>query len=120
MTKEEAHRILSNGLVNAPSEHEWCTAFIMAIKALEQTEWIPVTERLPKESDEYLLWGRFNEDEDYFRFIGYYDADSEAFGYPEAQYDPHTLGFLSDVFIEYLEVIAWMPLPQPYKAGEEE
>lgn len=36
MTPEEAHRILSNGLVNAPSEHEWCMAFEMAIKALEQ------------------------------------------------------------------------------------
>lgn len=36
MTREEAHRILSKGLVNAPSEHEWCMAFDMAIKALEQ------------------------------------------------------------------------------------
>lgn len=36
MTKEEAHRILSNGLANAPSEHEWCVAFEMAIKALEK------------------------------------------------------------------------------------
>ena len=36
MTAEEAYRILSNGLVNAPSEHEWCMAFRMAIKALEQ------------------------------------------------------------------------------------
>lgn len=36
MTGEEAHRILSKGLVNAPSEHEWCMAFDMAIQALEQ------------------------------------------------------------------------------------
>lgn len=35
MTIEEAHGILSNGLANAPSEHEWCVAFQMAIKALE-------------------------------------------------------------------------------------
>ena len=38
MTLEEAHRILSNGLVNAPSEHEWCMAFDVAIKALEQQD----------------------------------------------------------------------------------
>lgn len=38
MTREEAHRILSNGLADAPSEHEWCMAFEMAIKALKQTE----------------------------------------------------------------------------------
>lgn len=30
MTIEEAYRILSNGLINAPSEHEWCVAFKMA------------------------------------------------------------------------------------------
>ena len=35
MTNEEAARILSNGLVNAPSDHIWATAFKMAIKALE-------------------------------------------------------------------------------------
>ena len=31
---EKAHRILSNGLDNAPSEHEWCLAFKMAIDTL--------------------------------------------------------------------------------------
>lgn len=36
MTREQAHKILSNGLTNAPSEHEWCMAFDMAIKALKQ------------------------------------------------------------------------------------
>ncbi len=36
MTREEACNILHNGLVNAPSEHDWCMAFKMAIKALEQ------------------------------------------------------------------------------------
>ena len=36
MTNTEAARILSNGLVNAPSNHIWATAFKMAIKALEE------------------------------------------------------------------------------------
>lgn len=31
MSVEKAYEILSNGLVNAPSEHEWCMAFKMAI-----------------------------------------------------------------------------------------
>lgn len=31
MTIERAYEILSNGLVNAPSEHEWCVAFKMAV-----------------------------------------------------------------------------------------
>ena len=34
MTIEEADRILSNGLVNAPSEHEWCMAFKMAVEIM--------------------------------------------------------------------------------------
>lgn len=38
MTREEARRILLDGLINAPSVHEWCMAFNMAIKALEQTD----------------------------------------------------------------------------------
>lgn len=36
MTREEAYSILHNGLVNAPSEHDWCMAFEMAIQALKQ------------------------------------------------------------------------------------
>lgn len=36
MTREEAYSILHNGLVNAPSEHDWCMAFDMAIQALKQ------------------------------------------------------------------------------------
>lgn len=36
MSIEEAHGILSNGLVNAPSEHEWCMAFKMAIETMRK------------------------------------------------------------------------------------
>lgn len=36
ITITEAHRILSNGLINAPSEHEWCTAFKMAINTMRK------------------------------------------------------------------------------------
>lgn len=36
MTREEAYNILFNGLIDAPSEQEWCTAFKMALKLLKQ------------------------------------------------------------------------------------
>lgn len=36
MTIKEAHEILSNGLANAPSEHEWCVAFKMAIDIMSK------------------------------------------------------------------------------------
>ena len=38
MTNDKAYEILSNGLVNAPSEHEWCIAFNMAMDLLKESE----------------------------------------------------------------------------------
>ena len=36
MAIEKAYEILSNGLINAPSEHEWCEAFKMAISTMKK------------------------------------------------------------------------------------
>ena len=36
MSIEKAYEILANGLVNAPSEHEWCMAFKMAIDIMSK------------------------------------------------------------------------------------
>ncbi len=36
MTIDEAHEILSNGLANAPSEHEWCEAFKIAMDTMRK------------------------------------------------------------------------------------
>ena len=48
MTIDEAHGILSNGLVNAPSEHEWCVAFKMAIDTMRKYQKI---EQILKDHD---------------------------------------------------------------------
>lgn len=94
--------------VGGKEEKKWA----MAIEAISDipsaTEWIPCSERLPSEYGEYLA-----------------TVDGEAI---EVSYVPKTLhqglikgwstceadGFkkLSDD-----EVIAWMPLPSPYKEG---
>lgn len=70
--------------------------------------WIPVTERLPEKYGKYLV----TVDMDYYAAVitlyygrinckdVFYDRDSE---YGD---------------IEYRGVIAWMPLPEPYKEGE--
>ena len=81
--------------------------------------WIPVSERLPDKEGTYLLWGRLADDEDYYCFIGDYDGGCERFGYWEQQFDLNTLGCLGEDFFEYECVIAWMPLPEPYKAESE-
>lgn len=36
MTIEKAYEILSNGLANASSEHEWCVAFKTAIDTMRK------------------------------------------------------------------------------------
>ena len=60
ITREEAHRILSNGLVNAPSEHEWCMAFKMAIEDLNQESILDKIrdeiEQVAEDSSRQLRW----------------------------------------------------------------
>lgn len=81
-------------------------------------KWIPVSERLPKEDGEYLLWGKIDEDEEVeYTFIGNYDEGSEQFGIWHERFDSRTLGSLGCEFYEYSKVIAWQPLPKPYKGG---
>lgn len=70
-----------------------------------EPRWIPVTERLPAYGEEVLL--STNGD----CRIGYLVPT-----YDERQYEWHHLGF----FYFFNEVDAWMPLPEPYKGGEEE
>lgn len=74
----------------------------MAINALEQTTWIPCSERL---SEKAVLCCD--------------DRGDMIIGYPYADRDSDT-GFsaeLDDIFL--LNCIAWMPLPMPYEGGTE-
>lgn len=96
--------------------------FIKALPPVTPTQkWIPVSERLPKESGNYLLYGKVVDYEENCVFIGEYDSDYEKFGYKEDIYDSETLGFLDSEFCEYSKVIAWQPLPKSYeeKRGNE-
>lgn len=72
-------------------------ALDMAIKALEQTTWIPVSERLPDDFGEYLVTKKaigWNCEEYYSNDIAYFDNE----GFHKAD-----------------KVLAWMPLPEPYR-----
>lgn len=63
-----------------------------AIEALrKETQWIPVSERLPEKSDLYLICFNNGESE-----LSYFDGYS----------------------FDYTGVIAWIPIPEPYKEGE--
>lgn len=107
MNNAEAKEILDHNwtkLVNPDySDEELGEAQNLAIKALEQTEWIPVTERLPDEHQGCLFW-----DEDLGLGYGGYFTTSRGIGC----FWDDTCG--SDA----KNVIAWMPLPEPYKEKE--
>ena len=97
MTREEAIEQLNN-VRDLISEE----AIDMAIEALEQTRWIPCSERLPDDSDYYLVttsWG--DVEQIWFAHKKDYDiAESE---WRETDDNP----------------VAWMPLPKPYREDGE-
>ena len=93
-------------------------ALDMAITALQnQPVWIPVSERLPEKYGSYLVaWKPCNMSEEYvvkisgaphFYEILEYDPDDES-GWIES---------IEQATGEY-EILAWMPLPEPYRERE--
>ena len=77
------------------------------------SHWIPVTERLPETDDEVLttyivngdMENRYTETSSY-----YFDGFS---GYWSSPWDKYRIAGTR------IEVIAWMPLPEPYKGVTE-
>ena len=72
-------------------------AYDMAIKALEQTRWIPVSERLPESDDDVLV-------------------TDDAGGLASVGID--WLDIYSNRWCCSQNVTAWMPLPNPYRGGD--
>ena len=83
-------------------------AIEMGIHALKETQWIPISERLPEE-EEYILLSF----ENYTGLdIGRYEKDGEN--------DKFYPGDDEETYAHYgLVVNAWMPLPEPYKEKTE-
>ena len=108
MTNEEAIKRLAKikAIYQGMDNKSDVKALDMAIKALEQTRWIPVSERLPKKYKIVIV-------------------STEDGVYPEARYseeDGWEWAYESgaDYWEEIDGVIAWIPLPEPYKAESEE
>ena len=79
----------------------------------QQTRWITVSERLPEESQYVLMTvRRMNERDNHIPFIttGYISWNQSAW------WCAHD----GDCKSNNIEVLAWMPLPDPYKAESEE
>ena len=114
MTKQEAIEILNK---NAPKSDprlcalELCSAIYVVTKALQEPQvggWVPVTERLPDNGYGVLVTvnGKHNN-------ITFENA------LEIAEYD-NTEGWIIEGYLDWLDpnVIAWQPLPEPYKGGK--
>ena len=104
MTIEEAIKILKEieYPVNGDNKEYRDTAFDMAIKALEQRpKWIPCAERLPETNDIYLV-------------------SMHSYGLPTRDIDGYIQQTDKKWEVYGNKVIAWMPLPEPYKAESED
>lgn len=105
-----------NGICN-PTIHESipCSCVPLLIDSAinempsAEPEWIPVSERLPERDDRYLIttFGIFKRE--YVEMAGFNTASKTW-----TQYD------LEYGYVQVDDVIAWMPMPEPYKAGESE
>lgn len=93
----------------------------MLPSAQPEPHWIPCSERLPEEDTEVLISYRYKEgegDTDHVN-IDITSYGTTCFGGREI----HTLKEWRqpfDYFHANYEVIAWMPLPEPYKGGDSE
>ena len=76
----------------------------------KQTNWIPVTERLPEEDGQYLITVKYKPEADYENIY------AEHGEWTDGRWDMFCFGHCGEVE----SIVAWMPLPEPYKAESED
>ena len=77
--------------------------------AQPEQRWILCSERLPEKDDLYLVT-HIDYENDYLIALGFYELVDNKW------YDLEK----SDEELEEIDVVAWMPLPEPYREGDKE
>ncbi len=127
MTNKEAIAILRGINVSSRCWHSEKEALDLAIKALEeqrQGKWIPVSERLPDDLEPVNITWINHDPEPYYKEIKDKPFTATGVYFNGQWYWWSTL--CTDILAEYshnfddiidpaIEIIAWQPLPEPYK-----
>ena len=87
---------------------------IVDLKCEQEPRWIPVSEKLPEEREWYLAV--FKEKDTGFQLI---PRVADYVGYGENEWRLIDEDGLEKEYRDNLECVAWMPLPEPYKAESE-
>ena len=95
-------------------EHHCCPRWNRVIKTTladvhSEQQWIPCGERLPEENGQYLITVKYEHVDDYE------DIYSEHGEWVDGKWDMFSFGHCGKVE----NIIAWMPLPEPYKEAHE-
>lgn len=127
MTKEKAIKLIDDRMCygrgkwsehHMPEIDDYWKAGQIAIKALEEPQWIPCSERLPEEYGEYrITWATSAWKK---RFIG--DSEYEITGEWDSENDRFKGEWLLDEYIENypdVKVLAWKPLEEPWGGDAE-
>jgi hypothetical protein len=105
-------RILDDVLANRPTERDSLIVAVQkAFEALEGSKWVLCSERLPENGRQVLVFAR-----SVHFALAKYDEMREADGTYKMQWVTFDAW---KPFYKIKDVIAWMPLPEPYREGEQ-
>lgn len=110
---EIAEWMLEYGALNEKRERDALQHVARGIKKLPSVEpepqWMPCSERLPEEDGQYLITVKYKHVD------GYDDVYAEHGDWDNGKWDMFNFGHCGEVE----GILAWMPLPEPYKGGEQ-
>lgn len=108
LTETEVQEVLNKRCMTAVA-NEYLIALHNS-QARPQGEWVPVSERLPEDMQRVLIWF------EYYRY-GDFNCMYQTYGFGyvcDGKWSPFING---ETGWQDYRVIAWQPLPEPYKKG---